>query len=167
MSAQENSTLYTFLHDPNYIATQAENLINAIANQQNVSYFTPANPTGTTSTTGVMMGLALTFTPKKTGRVKVYVSFNITNNTAGDGATAQLAYGTGTAPTNGAAVTGTAIGQAQSAVAASASQPEGITLVAVVTGLTVGTAYWFDVILKAVTGGTASISSIMAVIEEF
>ena len=91
----------------------------------------------------------------------------MTNNTAGDGAAAKLYYGTAPAPTNGAALTGTqkgAVSQVDYFPTASKFFPFGIDTV--VPGLTVGTQYWFDLALLAVTGGTASLNNLEVVIIE-
>jgi len=55
----------------------------------------------------VMMGLAISFTPLYSGRVKIIIAGEASNNTAGDGFLIYAAYGTGAAPANGAAATGT------------------------------------------------------------
>lgn len=130
---------------------------------------TSAAPSGTTSATAVMMGLGATatITPVKSGRVLFTVSGQVANNTAGDGATLDLRTGTGTAPTNGAAVTGTLRGLAQTVTSVSAAQKSGFTVSAVVTGLTLNTAVWFDLSLLRVTGGTATLTGITATALEF
>lgn len=123
---------------------------------------TPGNPTGTTSLTAVMMGLggAAAITPVKTGRIAFTISGQMANNTNNDGATVQLRYGTGTAPINGAAVTGTQAGNSQSFTAAAANNSSGFSISPIVTGLTLGTPVWFDLGLQAATGGTASVTGI-------
>lgn len=121
---------------------------------------TAAAPTGTTSATAVMMGLAGTITPTKTGRVTFTISGQMANNTLNDGVTVDLRTGTGTAPTNGAAVTGTLRGVSQTATALIANERSGFSLTFPVTGLTLGTAVWYDLSLLAVTGGTASVTGI-------
>lgn len=118
---------------------------------------TPADPTGTASTTAIMMGLAGSFTPNTSTRILVIVSGQMANTTINDGATVDLRYGTGTAPANGAAVTGTLKGKAQTMTSLVAAQRSGFCLTSVITGLTVGTAYWIDLSLMAVTGGTANV----------
>ena len=82
---------------------------------------TSANPIGTTSTTAVMMGLAGTITPAFSTRVLVTISGSCANSVLADGGTVQISYGTGTAPVNGAALTGTQIGSAQEWLAATAA----------------------------------------------
>lgn len=118
----------------------------------------PASPTGTTSTTLVMAGLAGAITTQ-TGRIILAMSGYLTDNTANDGTKAQLSYGTGAAPVNGAALTGTQVGPvvqySASTLAAAASAPYGV--VWVITGLTKNTAYWFDTAFAAITGGTAAL----------
>lgn len=72
-----------------------------------------ASPTGRASTTGVMLGLAALITPTFSGRVIVLCTGVVANGTTTDGATFQLAFGTGAAPSNNAAITGTAFGGQQ------------------------------------------------------
>jgi hypothetical protein len=133
---------------------------------------TSAAPTGTTSATAVMMGLGALgtpakFTPGVTGRVRLQISGQLANSTLNDGATVDLRYGTGAAPANGDAVSGTLGGISQTMTAKVAAQSSGVTLQAIVTGLTLGTAYWFDASLLAVTGGTASLTGVVATAVEF
>jgi len=118
-----------------------------------------AAPAGTTSTTGLMMGLAGAITPAHSGNVLLIVSGTLTNGTTSDGASLQIRYGTGAAPTNGAALTGTAVGN-NIADNNPVTNKIPFSVQAVVTGLTVGTAYWVDVGLAAITGGTASIATV-------
>jgi hypothetical protein len=117
---------------------------------------TTAAPTLTTSATYVMMGLGGTasITPVLAGRIKLVINGNIVA-TNGQSATAQLSYGTGTAPVNGAAVTGTQIGSqiVQTALTGYLSTP--FSLTAVISGLTVGTAYWLDLALKSSSGNVS------------
>lgn len=121
----------------------------------------PGNPAGTASTASdVMMGLAGNITPIKSARAVVIVTGEVANNTAGDGAIVRLRTGTGTAPTNGAAATGTQRGQSQIFNSVSAAQISGFTCAFVLTGLTLGTANWIDLSLQAVTGGTATVTNV-------
>lgn len=136
-----------------------------IAVQPGVLQSLPANPTGTTSTTGLMMGLAGAFTPRVTGRVYIQLSGNLTNGTGDDGASVNLRTGTGTAPTNGAALTGTirtgtVRGSNVTSGGSSTIPIHPFCIQAIVTGLTVGTAIWIDAAVAAITGGTASIQNL-------
>lgn len=119
----------------------------------------PSAPTGTTSTTLVMAGLAGSITTR-TGKILLCMSGVGADNTANDGTKMQMSYGTGTAPVNGAALTGTQIGPVQqysaATLAAGATAPYGACTV--VTGLSGGTAYWFDTAFAAITGGTANLT---------
>lgn len=128
---------------------------------------TPANPTGTTSLVGVMMGLAIAITPKTTGRIAILIQGQIGNNTTADGATAQIVTGTGTAPANGAAATGTLQGQPQTWTSLTGVLTDVMHLSVVVVNLVVGTAAWIDLNLKAVTGGTASLTGLNVSVWEF
>ena len=127
----------------------------------------PADPSTTTSTTGLMMGLAGSYTPFQSGRVLIMISGDIDNNTVADGSQVQIRYGTGTAPANGAALTGTTAGglvKMTNGVTDTPRMP--FSLNAIVSSLTVGTAYWVDVGLAAVTGGTARIRNLSVSIIE-
>ena len=126
------------------------------------------NPTGTTSAAGVMMGLGATYkiTPTYSGTHLITITGNMANNVAGDGASLRMAYGTGIAPTNGAAATGTVVGSQLINKSTAANQSEPFSTTILVTGLTVGTAYWFDINLARVTGGTATISGVSCSILE-
>jgi hypothetical protein len=123
------------------------------------SQSTPSDPTGTTSASQVMMGLAGSITPTNSGKVLITISGSTYNTGGGTVNTHQIRYGTGSAPTNGAAATGTTAGSAVQVAPANGSQPTALSLNAVVTGLTPSTAYWIDVGLGTASG-TASIKQI-------
>jgi hypothetical protein len=133
-----------------------------IASALPVTSTVPANPAATTSLTLVQAGLARTITPTFTGRVLILVAGDWVNNTASDGANVQITYGTGGAPVNGAAQTGTLAGAllnlANNANTANLRVP--FVVAAIVTGLTLATAYWLDLAFDAVTGGSVSLSAI-------
>ena len=122
----------------------------------------PSNPTGTSNTSGVMMGLAGSITPAKSGNLLIVISGDITNSTAADGGKVQIRYGTGTAPSNGAALTGTAVGGLvrKTNPASGAATYDPFSVQAIVSGLVIGTAIWLDVSLAAITGGTATIANV-------
>jgi hypothetical protein len=113
-----------------------------------------------------MMGAGGTITPVLSTRVIVTISGQMANATAGDGATIDIRYGTGTAPVNGAAVIGTLVGIAQTATSVTAAQKSGFSISYPITGLIVGTTYWFDISLMAITGGTATIAGVTAFARE-
>jgi len=120
----------------------------------------------TSSTSPVMMGLAITYTPKTTGRIKITSQALYFNNTAADGLTATLKYGTGNAPANGVAGIGTQAGQQGTIFSGGAGNIYTITLVAIVAGLILGTKYWFDVAYNVILGGTCTPSNMTFIIEE-
>ena len=87
----------------------------------NTTQAEPADPTGTNNATGLMMGLAGAITPLTTGRLLIMLSGTLANATAiADGANVQLRYGTGAAPANADALTGTPVGGLVKFVAATA-----------------------------------------------
>jgi hypothetical protein len=81
------------------------------------------------------------------------------NATTADGINIIMAYGTSGAPGNGAAVTGTAVGINTIFTDLTGLTSNGVPFAKnyIITGLVAGTAYWFDLQCKAVTGGTASV----------
>ena len=108
-----------------------------------------------------MMGLAGAITPSSSGKVHITITGTIANATAiADGAKVQIRYGTGSAPANAATLTGTAVGSLQQYIAATTAETAPFSVTAVVTGLTLSTAYWLDVSLAAITGGTAAITGV-------
>jgi len=122
--------------------------------------FAPANP-ATTSAGPVMAGLGGTchLTPVYGSRVMLTFTLIVFNTVATGSVLVQMRYGTGTAPTNGAAASGTAIGSNLSSQSINANAPLSITVHALITGLTPGTAYWFDLTQQA-GGGTATLQNI-------
>jgi hypothetical protein len=112
-------------------------------------YLTPSNPTQLTSASFTMFGLGstLSFTPSQSGIVR----FSIKYVPGGVGTTGlnsfKVAYGSGTPPTNGAAATGTVVGATDQggAVASVNVTPAINQRNIIVTGLTPGIAYWFDI----------------------
>jgi len=122
---------------------------------------TPSAPTGTTSATGVMMGLGVTtcqFTPGRTGRMHIEIVGGIANSGAGGLSTTSLRFNSGTPPANGAAPTGTQIGSSLAFTSATANAQGIFNMSGIATGLTLSTTYWVDLTLIA-SAGTSTILS--------
>lgn len=129
---------------------------------------TNQNPTATIATgTGVMMGLGTTcaLTTTYSTRVRVVFTGNWTNSGANNITEGGVRFGTGTAPTNGAAQTGTAIGAAKDYQPSTASNVSVFSMGGIVTGLSLATAYWFD-ISALVSAGTGTLTKVDCSIEE-
>lgn len=121
----------------------------------------PSDPAGTTSTNiaGVMMGIAVQFTPTQPTIFASIVGM-MDNNTAntGRGVAVIGRYGTGTPPTNGAAASGTVFGTFKQQINTASVNPRvGFTCQRLIGGLTPGTQYWLDLSVKAIVAGTASV----------
>lgn len=132
--------------------------------------FTPGNPTGRAGT-AVMMGIGstCTITPEVSGEIQISLVGDLgTNATAGTTMVVQLRYGSGTAPVNGAAVTGTAAGSAVTLLLTSYTSGDRypFSCVGHVSGLTVGTAYWIDISLSASGGGTGTSQNLSMTVRE-
>jgi|HubBroStandDraft_6_1064221.scaffolds.fasta_scaffold768586_2 hypothetical protein len=120
------------------------------------------NQTGITGATGaaVMLGLAATITPNAGGTVMVFVTGDIICGTIGDGATLQLSYGTGSAPANNGTLAGTQVAKAVTFLASTVAGRVPLTMMAAITGLTSGTAYWLDLAVENLTGGTTTVANV-------
>lgn len=128
---------------------------------------TPSNPVGTTNTTGVMMGLSGSITPAKNGVIAITLTGDGFNSTlVGDGGSIALRYGTGVAPINGAALAGTQASTPIHFTVAVTGDHKPFACIALVSGLTIGTAYWIDASLAAITGGTANIEQLTLIAYE-
>ena len=138
-----------------------------------------ATPTGRSSATLVALGMNTTLRLRLTSRVLVLMSAVVANDTSTDGFTYNLYYGTGAAPANNDAVSGTAICSLQTVSAVvtnSLSRPCALT--GIVTGLVAdsinslgatvaGTTYWFDVMFSYVTAGTVTFTNVNLQVIEF
>ena len=127
----------------------------------------PANPTGNSTTSLLMCGCAVAFTPAGSGIVQVVISAACTNSAVGSNNTVGARFGTGTAPINGAAVTGTRIGpSAADYVAGDATVfTDPFTITDILT-LVAGTTYWFDLCQASSAATTVTIVNIsMSIIE--
>jgi hypothetical protein len=91
-----------------------------------------------------MTGLGDYLTPSFSGKVMFSLSGYMSNNSVNQGASAQLRWGTGSKPNPGSSVAGTVAGGLALSGSAIANLPCPIGLVAIVTGLVVGTRYWFS-----------------------
>jgi hypothetical protein len=127
----------------------------------------PLNPAGTTSASTVMMGLAVPFTPSRSGNVLITISGEMENSTSGDGVAYVVRVGTGTAPANGAAAAGTQVSASPELFPdASASGLVPFSITAIATGQSLGVAMWIDLGLSVVNGGTATVANVTVVAAE-
>lgn len=128
---------------------------------------TPADPTGILGATSLMLGLAVTYTPIRTGRIRIRVTGNITDDTTADLGTWILRYGTGTAPANQAASTGTAVTPSRTWTALTGMTSVPFAQNTQISGLTVGTTYWIDYAAAATgAGATVNMTQLAFLVEE-
>lgn len=128
-----------------------------VKGSSNIYEATPGDPTGTSSATAVMMGFAGSITPGGSGKIMITITGDVQSTSSTGGAILQIRYGTGTAPANGAAVTGTLAGNVVKLTEVEVS-PDAypFTCIGIVSGLTLSTAYWIDLAIAANSAGTAS-----------
>jgi len=135
-----------------------------------VSY-KPSNPTATTSLSVVCMGIGstCTYTPLATGKVLVTVCGSWLTATATVQGGIGARYGTGTAPANGAADTGTAWGtNAATENIRAAGTGGGLPFAFTeLLSLTANTAYWFDLVTGTTNAAdAATITNIVMTLQE-
>lgn len=128
----------------------------------------PTNPAATASTTLVMMGLGqagtqpTVYTPTSSGTVQVTVVGMAWTNTAAVQLVVGCRYGTGAAPANGVAVTGTRFGMpGDPPIQAPTTTARQMFAFCDTLTLTPGTAYWFDLAVDTtVAADTAQVSNV-------
>jgi hypothetical protein len=121
----------------------------------------------TNTTTAIMMGLPGTITPSYSGRIFVMASGAWYNNTGGWGGQLVLLYGTGIKPANGDTAVGSAFGSSALHSNMDTNVVTPWSVCGITTGLTIGTAYWLDVALKAWGGGTIKLMDNICAISAF
>jgi hypothetical protein len=103
-------------------------------------------------------GATWTITPQATGVVLAMVSGDVVVASTSGNFQGKLYFGTGTAPIDEAAVTGTQVsGNFAWISPTTASSRAPVALMGVVSGLTIGTAYWFDIALQSTGGFTGTL----------
>ena len=130
------------------------------------SFATASDPTTTSSLTGVMMGLARTITPIRSGKILILISGDVDNATNDRGSLLQIRYGTGTPPANGSALTGTPVGGLVRFFQNNAAIIAPFQLSGIVSDLTIDVSVWVDISLASVTGGTSRVRDISVSIIE-
>ena len=120
-----------------------------------------------------MQGLAASITPVASGRVLITISGTIISSagTINDGIIYQISHGTGSAPANAAALTGTQVGAQQQYTNPVAETAADIhvpfSIQCVVTGLSLNVAHWIDLAAKAITGSAAGFTALSVSVIEF
>ena len=138
-----------------------------LTKKRNITTSTPAAPTATTSTSYVMCGFGISFTPSSSGIVKVKWITQGGTNTGIASMSVEALYGTGTAPTNGTAVTGTVIGSPMSVQSTTAGLIDQTMMFEGIVNLTVNTTYWLDLaFLTANASDSAALGNTTVIIEE-
>lgn len=116
---------------------------------------------GSISSTGTMAGLAGSITPAVTGKVLIIVHGTAEHSSAGGSFNYQIRHGTGTAPILGAALTGTADGVKLAGQSSTASNKVPFGIQVIISGLTIGTPYWFDISVDNGGAGTVTVDTLI------
>jgi len=125
-----------------------------------LNFTSPANQTGTTSTTPVMLGGFATFTPKVTGRLALTVSGSESSGIISDGCRIDVRYGTSSLGANGAALTGTLVGTNQKFIAGVGGMISPFSKEVQITGLTINQKYYIDLSFAAIGGSTCTLTNL-------
>jgi hypothetical protein len=134
----------------NTTITATGNLMSASGSIGVSATLSPAD-TATTGTSGNMLGLGstITYTPSINGKLTVMITGSLSSASGAFYASTIIAisgavnYGTGTAPAYNAAATGTTAATIKMNITSTAIPT--FSVVFRLTGLTIGTAYWFDI----------------------
>lgn len=146
----------------------------SLSNLPTILNTVPSNQTATTTigdglTTGVMLGMGVTFTPTKSTQLAIHITATMKTAAALDGGSAALRIGTGSAPANGDALTGTAIGEGSQFLGAANNDSAVPFTATVVKGggfFSIGTAYWFDLGFGSQGGAAFTIYNVTVSIHE-
>jgi hypothetical protein len=100
--------------------------------------------------------------------LRILVMGNISNNTAGDGGETQLSYGLVSAgvPAANGAKAGTQVGAAFANTISTAAGTSQFACEYFIQ-VAIGAPIWIDLLYGAVTGGTATLSNLQVIIEEY
>lgn len=132
---------------------------------------TLTNPTAIASASLLHCGFgaqtnASRVTAGDSGRLLIVLNGDLVADATARILTCVLAYGTGTAPANAAAATGTTVGGTLSWTSLTGQVTKPFALHSLVTGLTPGTSYWIDLQLAA-SAGTGQPTNLNFVAVEF
>jgi len=134
-----------------------------------VSGVAPTQPAITVAAE-VMLGLGLltgfAITPIRTGRVAAIISGTLTSSTANAQINITGRHGTGTAPANGAPVTGQLWATTQHYVIKTSADVHGFTVIGGNPGLALNTPVWFDLSVASPAGGTTTIDDAQSLLFE-
>ena len=103
-------------------------------------------------------GVSIAITPTTSGRLCVTLTGYATGGGGQAADSMQLYLGSGTAPANGAALTGMPLGQ-ETLLSLSSAATTTIAMSGLTTGLTVGVPYWIDVALVKNPSATVSVTA--------
>ena len=156
-----NGNINTAITPSSDVCTNASGTLVACANAGESKQTAATGLTVAQTSPALMMGIAasITTTASSTGRISVIFTGDMYSSAIGSGCQMKLSYGTGGAPANGAALTGTQIGGTIKFVADTTAGRTPYTVNYDITGLAASTAYWLDLAGNTVTGGTCTIEN--------
>jgi hypothetical protein len=134
----------------------------------NTLQYAPPNPTALSTVTTPQMagaGYANEFTPRYDGVMLVIISGNV-NNSGAYKTTLTAEYGTGAAPANAAAGTGSLCGVPTAVTSPATGNTTQFVLPCIITGAVLNNGYWFDVSAASATSATVTLTNLNVVVSE-
>lgn len=150
---------------PTYPINSTGYLVNGVKGIGARAHANPADQTGNSTVTLKMNGLGAaaapcTITPTSSGNVTFTISGLLNQTTTADGVTYALTVGTGTAPANAAAATGTIISSTPVWLGLTGMLTVPFSVTSNSTNLSVGVPVWYDLQVAETVGGTAAIKNV-------
>jgi Collagen triple helix repeat (20 copies) len=130
---------------------------------------TSSGPYGPYTTSAVHLGLGGSIIHNMIGQGRALLMFTgLVRNTGGmGGVTVSGHYGLYPGPVAGSGPSGGSFGTPQRVFMANSSDWQSFTVVGIISGFTVGSTYWFDLVINSTTGNNAFIQDIEFVMVEF
>ena len=129
-----------------------------------INFTSSSNKTGTASYN--MLGDGVTLTPIITGRASITVSGYAMQDTSSSGGAIQIRQITGGCPSNGNAVTGTALGSNIKTTMISSTFKIPFSITVQTTGLSINQKYCFELSQQSITSGTFTVFNVMWAAQE-
>lgn len=139
--------------------TSLQAFLSSLPTQAGAGMVSVAAPPSMSTPVYLMLGLHLVINTNVAERALLMVSGNVANSVSGGETDLQFYYGTGTPPIAGAAATGTATGSQMRYQASTGGAWGPFSKSVLVTGLTPGASYWFDLAMRA-PSGVGSVSNL-------
>ena len=163
----KSSTTTDVIKYKNAANTTIYNILSTISAVNATTGNLSGNGTGSGSATPVMVGVYATITPTNTGRIQVTASGNTQSGTLLDGCRIDIRESSSYLGAPGSAASGIPLGNKIIMTSSTSNAFEAFARTYDITGLTIGTKYYFDVTQASVIGGTCTVTNVNWFLKEF